>query len=320
MRSPRFSPRLLGQAVHASRDALSTRYVRLRHRLGTRLLDNPRARRRLARHPVPLTDAQREVLAELRQSGIAFIQADALGVDPVAWSELASLVTDFAGSARVREAIEAFPARAAAGSLPADGYIVKMEPPSPVFPPRHPLLALGLGSAILPVVNAYLGLWAKLAYTDVWHSIAVDIGQRIGSQRWHRDPEDAHLLKVYAYFSPVGPGEGPMEYLRESAGGARYGHLWPWQPKGNRYPSDEEATAAIPAADTVRCTGEAGTIIFCDTDGLHRGGIARTGPRILATWTFVSPAAMGRTAHRRFAVDGTPPIAARDEAARFALT
>ena len=44
------------------------------------------------------------------------------------------------------------------------------------------------------------------------------------------------------------------------------------------------------------------------------------GRRILGTWTFVSPAALGRTVHRRFTVVGTPPVAKHDDAARFALT
>lgn len=38
-------------------------------------------------------------------------------------------------------------------------------------------------------------------------------------------------------------------------------------------------------------TGTAGTMFFCDTGGFHSGGFARTTPRVLAMWSYVSPAA-----------------------------
>ncbi len=35
-------------------------------------------------------------------------------------------------------------------------------------------------------------------------------------------------------------------------------------------------------------------MVFCDTGGFHRGGFARTKPRILATWSYVSMEKKGR--------------------------
>ncbi len=48
-------------------------------------------------------------------------------------------------------------------------------------------------------------------------------------------------------------------------------------------------------------TGGAGTVIFCDTAGFHRGGFARTKPRILMVATFLREAVW--QGERRFEVD-----------------
>ena len=42
-------------------------------------------------------------------------------------------------------------------------------------------------------------------------------------------------------------------------------------------------TYAIPQEDVSVCTGAAGTIVFCDTSGLHRGGFARVRERLMCT-------------------------------------
>ena len=47
----------------------------------------------------------------------------------------------------------------------------------------------------------------------------------------------------------------------------------------------------IPSSERIRLTGPRGTLILCDTGGLHRGGHARGRSRVLAYQTYVSPAA-----------------------------
>ena len=55
-------------------------------------------------------------------------------------------------------------------------------------------------------------------------------------------------------------------------------------------------------SDRLTLTGERGTVFLCDTSGFHRGGFARTRPRVLSYHTFVS----GRSDfERRFEVDPT---------------
>jgi hypothetical protein len=294
----------------------------LKYRLDSRYLRNRRSAHLFRSHRPTLSLSQQQTAAELTNRGIAFPSYDDIALPADRWARLAAVVDDFAASDRVREAIRGFRAVAATGEMASDAYIVKLLPPAPTLRLDHPLLEVGLSPAVLNVVNSYLGMWAKLIYTDAWHTIPVDIGMRIGSQYWHRDPEDQRMVKVYAYFGPVGEGCGAMEYVLESQGAGRYSGPWRWKPhagRGHRYPGDAEVEQAVPPEQRIPCFGNRGTFVFCDTAGLHRGGVATTRPRILATWTFVTPASIGFTAGRRFTIEGDA-AASETLAARFALT
>ena len=43
------------------------------------------------------------------------------------------------------------------------------------------------------------------------------------------------------------------------------------------------------------------TIIFCNTSGFHRGGFARSKARVLATYTWDSPASLKALSERNYA-------------------
>ncbi len=135
------------------------------------------------------------------------------------------------------------------------------------------------------------------------------------SQQWHRDPEDLHVVKVFLYFSDVDEEAGPFEYVPGSTEGGRYGDVFPWGKSESWYPSVEEFDREVPESDRLLVTAPAGTIVVCDTSGFHRGGYARSKPRILSTHTYVSP---GSTWGRRFEVEWANGDLS--EAARFALS
>ncbi|HEX3275146.1 MAG TPA: phytanoyl-CoA dioxygenase family protein [Gemmatimonadales bacterium] len=319
-------PRRLRKAASRIRGKIEgrvgTSIRRWRYVLDSKYLRNPVSTRRLTSEGSHLTPVQQEALADLRARGIAFVSQERLGIDPADWRDLRELIDQFAASERVRDRIHEFPALAAQKQLRGDDYMVKLYPEGPTLPPTNPLLRIGLCPALLDVINHYLGLWSKLVYTDAWHTIPVDIGRRVGSQSWHRDPEDRRMVKAYLYCRDVDEGAGPMEYVPGSASGGPYADLWPWRPRGThaeRYPSDEEVAAKIPRADRITCTGRAGTFVLCDTDGLHRGGISTTSPRVLATWTFVTPAALGTTVQRRFTLASARALHVLSAAAMFAL-
>lgn len=131
------------------------------------------------------------------------------------------------------------------------------------------------------------------------------------------------MVKIYLYFNDVREGAGALEYVPGSCttGAGPYHDLWPWKPRGARYPSDEDFDKRVASSDRVSCLGGPGTIIFCDTDGFHRGGIATTGVRLVATWTFVTPASITMVNERRFSIEDLAEKEARlSAAARFAIT
>jgi hypothetical protein len=163
---------------------------------------------------------------------------------------------------------------------------------------------------ILDVANAYLRLWAKLSYVDLWYTAqqpATD--ERVASQNWHIDFDDKHLLKAFVYLSDVGPEQGPFEYVPGSQAGGSL-TVRPWVPMGYGRVSDEELAAHVPDAEIATFTGLKGTLILCNTSGLHRGGFATAGARVLATATYCSPASLKALSNRNYesVLETTDPV------------
>ena len=145
------------------------------------------------------------------------------------------------------------------------------------LPLDNPWFKLAASPRMLDVVNSYLEMWSKLLYVDQWYTIPVmtDEDARFSSQRWHRDYNDQHLIKVFIYMNDVDEGAGPFEYVPGSARGGPYADAWPWVPfGGDLYPPPEEFDQKIPAEAVRTLTGPAGSVIFCNTSGFHRGGFA----------------------------------------------
>ena len=86
--------------------------------------------------------------------------------------------------------------------------------------PDDPWFSFCASRRMLDVANAYLRLWAKLSYVDLWYTAqqpATD--ERVASQNWHVDFDDKHLLKAFVYLTDVGPDHGPFEYVPGSQPG-----------------------------------------------------------------------------------------------------
>jgi ectoine hydroxylase-related dioxygenase (phytanoyl-CoA dioxygenase family) len=187
--------------------------------------------------------------------------------------------------------------------------------------PRYSLsdawLRIALSDTVLDVVNGYSSEPRRLMYVDNWYTVPYpQATKRVASQRWHRDPDDDHIVKMFIYFSDVDEDAGPFEYVCDSAAGGKYGELFPWR-DGDFYPPTEELEAAFDPQDRKLMTGPAGTVIFCDTAGFHRGGFARTKPRILMISTFLRDAVW--KGQRRFEVDLEGREGSLSEQARHAL-
>jgi hypothetical protein len=259
-----------------------------------------------------LDEVQERVLDALRREGIALVPFGELFRDERLWNELRDDIGTFVAET---EAQLAEPRRAEKGkSFIARRFLTKGADAR--FRLDNLWLRLSVSSPLLDVVNAYRRESVRLIDFDNWYTIpdpeAVD---RVKSQQWHRDPWDEHITKVFVYFSDVDEDSGPFEYVPDSAPGGGYGHLWPWQPEGV-YPPQDQFEAAIPQSDWLTATGPAGTVIFCDTSGFHRGGWAKHKPRILSVQTYIG----GSSAKRpRFELEANGGAAGLDPAARSAL-
>jgi hypothetical protein len=267
-----------------------------------------------------LNPVQQRVLGELRETGISIVSFDELFADDELWAELHEDMAAF---------VERAEARLAAGKAGGKKKFLirryergksKLPVEPAILPSDGPWLRYAAGDTLLGIVNAYRGRMIKLVDFDQWYTLPVgEDGEREDSQQWHRDPEDQHVVKVFLYFSDVDEEAGPFEYIPSSAAGGKYGDLWPWGKGSPRYPPTDELERAIPSTARIGATGPVGTLVVCDTSGFHRGGYARSKPRILSTHTYVNrKITPDKPERRKFTVDWRD--GELSEQTRFALT
>jgi len=262
--------------------------------------------------PPELDDVQQRVLETMRRDGIALVPFQDLFGDEQLWETLRA---DIAGFARhTEDNLAELQAKQKKKSYLIRRFLKSGTP----FGLDDRWLGFGLSNRMLDIVNSYRGELTWMIDVDNWYTIPdPNAEDRIASQRWHRDPWDNHIVKVFIYFSDVDEEAGPFEYVRGSAEGGKYGSLWPWEEE-EVYPDQTEFAAAVDESDRTTLTGPPGTIVICDTSGFHRGGFAHSRPRILSYLTYLSDA--GNRRHRRkFGVDWTVGDGSLSEAARFAL-
>lgn len=172
---------------------------------------------------------------------------------------------------------------------------------------------------VLSIASTYLGLQVRLNYTDVWHNIPVREGEPpISAEFWHRDHEDKRVIKLFVFLTDVDETMGPFTYVRRSQVGGEFGHVYPAIPPIGRYPEQDALSQLITGTPlpSVSCVGPAGSIILCDTSGLHRGGRSVTKPRIVLVGVYTSNAGMDAA---RYALPRSLPHEHLSPAAKFAL-
>jgi ectoine hydroxylase-related dioxygenase (phytanoyl-CoA dioxygenase family) len=300
--------------------ALERRGIVATYELHDRVLSNRASRRRLSRTPPRLDDVQRRILDDLRRDGFAIASFTEIFPDQADWQAV-----DAEASAFVH-ATEDSLAREASGEAneslrrrSGKEFVVRKWSYGAEVGFDDPWFRLCTNRRMLDLANAYIGMWSKLEYVDVWYSVPQPVGaDRVASQRWHRDYDDQHLLKAFLYLVDVDEDTGPFEYVPGSARGGPYANAWPWRPLGENYPSQDELARRIPVDAVKTFTAPKGTIIFCNTSGFHRGGFTTAKPRVLATVTYSSPASLASLTERNFALRGGPD--SLDAETRYALT
>jgi len=158
-------------------------------------------------------------------------------------------------------------------------------------------------------------MFTRLRYYNIWHTLATSGAPR-ESQLWHRDREDFLIMKVFIYLVDVGDEAGPFTYalgthpkgaLRREPEFGLEGHV--------RRSTDDQMAAVVPASRWLTARGSRGTVVFADTRGYHKGGLARGRDRVMYTCMFTS-----RVSQSRELFDRSRPVApAADPAAAFAV-
>lgn len=217
----------------------------------------------------PKLDAhQQRILSDLERDGIATSSLDELFPGKNILSAMRAYATERESSAQPQTK-----------KLFLDHF---WDPAAPLDP-HNPFLTFAISNKILDVANSYMRMWTRLRYMTLARTKITDSNEPIQSQRWHRDPEEKRMCKVFIYLTDVDDSSGPFIYITQSVYGKTWGRFFPQIPPQGSYPANGAIEQTIPAQAIRTFTGKAGTVIFCDTTGIHRGGFATEKERIMFT-------------------------------------
>ncbi len=258
---------------------------------------NREPRRRWARYKssAHLDAVQQRILADLNHDGIAITHMDELFGRSDASRELLAYTDKLMADPANQQKIVS---RENAKQTEKSDIIVHLiggyGDTKPEVSLCDPLVRTSLHKKVLDVVASYLELIPLFKMCSFHSTIILPAGSRaIFSQKWHRDPDDKKLVKVFMYLSDVDEeGAGPFMYVKGSQIGGRWRHVFPQVPPVGSYPPAAELEKIIPEQDRKACLGKAGTMIFCDTSGLHKGGYSTTKRRLMYAATFASRASV----------------------------
>lgn len=297
-------------------DSLRRRVARAarNHEWPWRYLLNRRATFAYRRDRPEIADPERRIAQQLRRDGIASTTVAELMGSTDLFEELQKTVC----SEEERRRDEVLRVRREANEKKAIGqktFLLELLGHSPVFDPASVFARFALQRPFLRIAGAYFGMYTVLRYYNVWHNFPFH-GEARESQLWHRDREDFLILKVFVYLSDVEDGAGPLSYVPASHRQGRLRGEAESFVEGNvRRSSDDQMARFARRESWVRAVGKAGTIVFADTRGYHKGGLARESDRLLFVTMFTSP----RSSSEKLLLPGVslPPPPDREQ--EFAL-
>jgi hypothetical protein len=262
-----------------------------------------------------LSDTAAGVLSALNRDGVATTSIGAIGSDASLFSELAATVQELE-RAKAGELDEARRAANDTSAIGSKTFNVELLGGRPVLDTSDVFCRFAVDRPILDLANAYFGMFTRLRYVNVWHTLATRVGPR-ESQLWHRDREDFLIMKVFVYLADVGEDAGPFTY---APGTHPKGHVTA-EPAyalegGVKRTTDAQMAAVVPPEQWIQAMGPRGTIVFTDTRGYHKGGLARGSDRLMYTCMFTSRVSQSRELLDRRAAVTPPP---EDRAVAFAV-
>lgn len=219
-----------------------------------------------------LDDVQTRIVQDLKRDGIAVTSLEELFPGENLLEKLQQYATSLEGSATSRTKKK---------------FLKHYWELTPILDLKNPFTKLALQKRILDIANSYMKMWTKLQYYTLIKTIPAANEKASYSQKWHRDPQEKRICKMFIYLNDVDENTGPFIYVPKSVYGKKpYGHLFPQNPPLGSYPDEKEVYKSIPKKDIKTYTGKAGSVIFCDASGIHRGGHAKSKERLMSTFFY----------------------------------
>ncbi len=271
---------------------------KLKHTAGAWMVESYR-KVRAQKMPMDLLNRKSRAAYRSNQPPLTTVQkriVDGLECDGLCLSSVAELMGNNAALSEIRSFADKEFEKASAGRNKK--FLFYLWDNAPIFDHKNPLITLALSKQIRGIADAYLQLFARFVFFSVNKTVIVNAdADAQGSQRWHRDPTlgDERLCKVFIYLNDVDATAGPFTFIKGTHKTGRLSRYFPAKQPDGIYPPPG-AVEAIPDLknEITPCIGKAGTIVFCDTSGLHKGGFSVEKERIMATLFYVSPASLQR--------------------------
>jgi len=269
----------------------------------------------------PVSGEAARVLGDLNRNGVALTSAQALLGPDSCYAELEATVERLEAEQADKIAV----ARVAAANnhnlrSSEKPFVFSLLGERPVLDANDVCVRFALQKPILQIANAYLGMYARLRYFNVWHNLMTK-GQARASQLWHYDRDDLYyILKVFVFLVDIDDQTGPFTYAAGThfKGGPRREPAYLYKEGYTTRSDDAQMAEIVPPERWIKGVGPKGTIVFADTHGYHKGGFAQERDRIMYTCMFSSPSAQPQPADELFERSGEIPLLS-DKEQSFAL-
>jgi hypothetical protein len=186
------------------------------------------------------------------------LRADAIKIRDYVW--------DSTSRTPISNALDRKVDRGGLGTLESKEFLQILTPRT--FDADSIYIRYALQPQFIAIANAYLGLRAKLRAVHLWLTYPTE-GEPASTQLWHRDADDFVNLKIFTYLTDVDIEDGPFAYI---PGTQRLGYrrICPVT-SGVGRTTDQEMGRVAAGSEWRICLGRAGTVVFADTSGYHKG-------------------------------------------------
>jgi len=257
------------------------------------LRDIKNATSKVAYKKALLTPAQELVLTNLKENGFVMLPVEDV-LTAAQWKSYCDDVDAFIANNDTQKNRETYYAQGKTEGNLKDAsfnktFIIRGGETVKDFLRKTPLADFKNNTFLNPVINNYYGQPSKIIYCDYWYTLKThNPDQNVYSQSWHCDPEGDRIVKVFIYFSDVDERSGALQYIKGTQqGGKNAAALKDIERHKSFYPSEAFIDENFAKEDIVFAKAPKGTLMICDTRGLHRGGKCLDNERILGVLEYL---------------------------------